>query len=138
VETSFRDAKNGWLISLEGREVTACTVDYAFSLCFWALDEPTAYLRIEQPFAFVEPDGTCYLLVPERKRRELAPALDCFGKTVARLFIDRRSGSLDLAFEDGTRVTVESHPEFEAWDLTGPGSLKLVCTPGGGEPAMWV
>jgi uncharacterized protein DUF6188 len=138
VEGSFRESDEGWTIALEWLDVTMCNVDYAFTLVFWALDQDGAQLRVEVPFELVEPDGTRWLLDPERNRRDLGPALDCFGKTVARLFIDRQRGGLELAFADGTRLSVEPHPKFEAWDLTGPGSLKLVCTPGGGEPAMWL
>jgi hypothetical protein len=137
VEASFEESDDGWTIALQGREVTMCSVDYAFTLLFWALDQPEARLRIEQPFELTEPDGQRWLLAAETNRRDLGPALDCFGKTVARFFVDR-GGGLALSFTDGTRLTVESHAKFEAWDLAGPGSLKLVCMPGGGEPAMWV
>ena len=139
MEASFHETDERWtIIGLQGREVTMCSVDYAFTLLFWALNQPEARLRIEQPFELTEPNGNRLVLHAETDRRDLGPALDCFGKTVARLFIDRRDGGLDLSFTDGTRLTVGSHPQFEAWDLTGPGSLKLVCMPGGGEPAMWL
>jgi Family of unknown function (DUF6188) len=134
----FQENDDGWTIALRGREVTMCSVDYAFTLSFWALEEPDAWLRIEQPFRLEEPSGRSWTFDPENDRRELGPALGLFGKKVARLFVSRHSGDLDLSFTDETRLTVAPHPKFEAWDLSGPGSLKLVCMPGGGEPAMWL
>jgi Family of unknown function (DUF6188) len=136
---AFHESNERWTITgLHGREVTMCNIDYAFTLVFWALDQPGAELRVEMPFELSEPDGRRWQLDPERSRRDLGPAIDCFGKTVSQLFVDRQDGRLDLAFSDGTRLAVEPHPKFEAWGLTGPGTLKLVCMPGGGEPAIWV
>jgi Family of unknown function (DUF6188) len=46
------------------------------------------------------------------------------------------SGELRLTFGDGTRVEVMPHKAYEAWEVNGPGTRKVVCMPGG-ELAIW-
>ncbi len=44
---------------------------------------------------------------------------------------------LCLTFDGGGALAVPPHPKYEAWDVAGPGLVKAVATPGGGEPAIW-
>ncbi len=46
-------------------------------------------------------------------------------------------GRLEFRFENGARIEVSPRPDVEAWELGGPDGLLIVCTPGGGEPALW-
>jgi hypothetical protein len=70
--------------------------------------------------------------VPSR----LAPALDLLGKEVlaATVWLD---GRLELRFQNGAGIEVPPDPRYEAWQVGGPDNLLIVCTPGGGEPALW-
>ncbi|PKV82631.1 hypothetical protein BX283_0071 [Streptomyces sp. TLI_146] len=72
-------------------------------------------------------------LVPERQ--EVADALGLFGRAVteATAFKD---GRLLVEFDQGARLTVAPDADFEAWNITGPGALRVVCMPGG-ELAIW-
>jgi hypothetical protein len=45
-------------------------------------------------------------------------------------------GTLLVAFDDDTTMTVGPDPEFEAWTLAGPDGYKVVCGPGG-ELSVW-
>ena len=42
-----------------------------------------------------------------------------------------KDGRLEIQFEDGTRLAVPIDPEFEAWEMSGPKSTKIVSLPGG-------
>ena len=44
-------------------------------------------------------------------------------------------GGLSLAI-DRSEVHCPSHPDFEAWNLSGPNGVLVVCTPGG-DLAVW-
>jgi Family of unknown function (DUF6188) len=48
-----------------------------------------------------------------------------------------REGDLTLSFRDGARLRVQPSPDYEAWQISGPDRLLVVCMPGGGEPAIW-
>lgn len=38
---------------------------------------------------------------------------------------------LQLRFDEGTIVTVDPHPQYESWHVSGPGGLEWDCPPGG-------
>jgi len=44
---------------------------------------------------------------------------------------------LRLSFDEGDAIAVGPDPNYEAWEVTGPGQVKVVAMPGGGEPAIW-
>ena len=40
-------------------------------------------------------------------------------------------GSLMVTFADGTRLSVEPSPDYEAWGAVSPGGVQYICLPGG-------
>jgi hypothetical protein len=47
-------------------------------------------------------------------------------------------GTLRLAFGSGATITVPPDPHYESWEIAGPGTALIVCTPGtGGQLAVW-
>jgi hypothetical protein len=56
-------------------------------------------------------------LVPER--HEVAPALPLIGAKVASSVVFK-SGRLHLLFGTGVQLTVQPHPQHEAWSARGP------------------
>jgi hypothetical protein len=66
----------------------------------------------------------------------LAPVLDLLGSivTASTVWLD---GRLELRFEGDVVLEVPPHPRSEAWQVAGSDGLLIVCTPGGGEPALW-
>lgn len=130
-------AGDDWLLPVAGQQVTQCTVDYAgvAVLCGNGIS-----FYIEQPFTLVAPDGQSYLLDPDPRgdAADLAPVLRIMRKVVrdGTAFHD---GRLALAFEDGSRIEVPSSQKYEAWNISGPGSighLRVVSIPGG-DLAIW-
>ena len=46
--------------------------------------------------------------------------------------------TLRLTFTDETTITVPAGPQYEAWQVKGPGTFLVVCVPGtSGEIALW-
>ena len=58
-----------------------------------------------------------------------------------RARVESASASADselrIRFDAGDVIAVPPNPDYEAWEWNGPGLVKLVATPGGGEPAIW-
>jgi hypothetical protein len=128
------ELEDRWLLPYRGMRVIQIRVSYQFTL---VLDsgaqvdvETEAVLTKGQLYA---PDVVTPHIVPERQ--EVASALSLFGATVLSS-VAFKSGALRLVFDTGMHLNVTPHPEYEAWGAHGPGSLVLICQPGGGI-AVW-
>ena len=127
-----------WAILVQGYRVTRITIDFRFGVELEGEEESDrARVAIGAPFTYTDAGRRSSVLDPEGTRRRLGPALDCFDLKVQELHVRKADGQLDLSFIDGSGIEVEPLDEYEAWEIAGPGSLKLVCMPGGGEPAIW-
>lgn len=84
-----------------------------------------AQLAIETPFTLTTNDGS-FELDPQ-DRGGLGPLLRLYPDEIVRLTM-RRNGTLDATFASGSKLTVEPHPHYEAWNIAG-----FWCTPGGFE-----
>jgi uncharacterized protein DUF6188 len=119
--------------------VATITIAFSFGLGLEGEEEDErAWVDDHCPFTYTAGGGQSSVLEPEGIRSRLGPALDCFDRKVQKLLARKPDGRLDLTFTDGSRIDVEPLDEYEAWEIAGPGSLKLVCRPGGGEPAIWL
>jgi hypothetical protein len=122
---------NRWRLPIAGEPVTWCCVDYAFSFG----TQNKISIRIEQPFVYTSVDGVEHLIVPEADPVQVAPVL-----AIARLSINDgfayADGRLELTFNDGSVIGVPATQDYEPWELTGPGGLKMVSVPGG-ELSVW-
>jgi hypothetical protein len=75
-------------------------------------------------------------LEPGRDWEKLGPALGLFGLTTVS-GTAYRDGSLELQFQDGTRLEVSPDTAgFEAWELAASTGLRIVSLPNGGL-AVW-
>lgn len=50
--------------------------------------------------------------------------------------IAEETGTLRLSFANGASVIVEPDEAYEAWTMSGPGGMLVVCMPRG-ELAIW-
>ena len=92
-------------------------------------------LRFGVPFEYVSPEGTSRRIDPERPL-EVAPLLPLIGTSVTSLVVTR-AGTLALSIADGSSLRVESHPQFEAFEVQGGGALEgmgYLASPGGASP----
>ncbi|MEU1077227.1 MULTISPECIES: DUF6188 family protein [unclassified Streptomyces] len=119
-----------WRFPLAGLTVTQVRVDHQLGL---RLGED-AEINVETDAAMDHRDGgPTTPLVPERQ--EVAAALGLIGRAVTEVTA-LKDGRLLVEFDQGTRLTVAADADFEAWNITGPDTFRVVCMPGG-ELAIW-
>jgi hypothetical protein len=125
---------------LTGRTVDRVSVDYQFRLVLPPVppgrSADVVEVVIETPFSYRDRLRRNHVLDPQEDRPTLGIALGLFGTTVGEASVTA-DGTLAIAFEDGSSVTVRPHPRYEAWHLAWPDGRLLVCPPGGGEPSAW-
>jgi hypothetical protein len=140
--SALQDREGGWLVDLGGWRVDRCSFDFQTRLLFFYPPEEktdidgTFEIVLETPFRLSLPDGEESQLDPNGPREALAPVLGLFQTTVDEAFVEE-GGTLNVVFREGGHLCSQPHPDYEAWQLYGPGLL-IVCMPGGGEPAIWL
>lgn len=117
-----------WPITLEEPDLTWIRVDHQTRLWFAA-----AEIVIECPFR-LESGGVQHRLDPS-DRGGLGPLLAVYPDRLVAGCADA-DGTLQLHFAGGAAITVPSHPDYEAWQVSQDDGLLLVCKPGGGV-AHW-
>ncbi|MGW7074645.1 DUF6188 family protein [Streptomyces sp. NPDC054866] len=132
-ESGFAEHEDRWVLGFRGLGVTKITVDYQLSL----LLEAGVWVVLEGPCR-LSPDPSAgdrreKLLDPDRQ--DVAAALALFGANVVSA-VAFKTGTLQLAFDNGLELTCQPDPAFEAWQVTGPGGCRFVAMPGG-ELAVW-
>ena len=131
----LREAVDSWNLPVASQQVTRCCIDYsAVSL----LLSNGVSVYIEGRFVYAGPGGAGSTLDPDGEASALAPVV-----RLRRLLVADakayKDGSLEMQFEDGSRIFVPADQQYEAWTLSGPGGpdgLKVVSMPGG-ELAIW-
>jgi hypothetical protein len=119
----------GFLI---GRDVSAITVNYQFSLTLTSDDD--AVLCLEGAFTYRDSGGDVHDLDPSAYPVSLGVALGLFPHTVVQATVEQ--ATLCLVFNDGSRVVVPPQDDYETWQISGPGTSLIVSLPGG-ELAVW-
>lgn len=118
-------------VELTGETLNAQEVDFTVRLYF----SGDFFLRMESAFA-LDLDGKTVRLSPEDDEPELfQPMSGLVGQIVAESAIDD-AGNLTLVFGNGVTLIAQPDSSYEAWTLTGPNGLMVVCMPGG-ELARW-
>lgn len=119
-----------WRLPLAGLAVSQLRVDH--QLCLRLGED--AWISVEADAALEEEGGgPATPLAPEQQA--VAAALGLFGMTVIDVTAFK-DGRLVVEFDKGARLTVAADPHFEAWNITGPDNLRVVCMPGG-DLAIW-
>jgi hypothetical protein len=114
-------------------KISQITVDYALTFSL----EGQAEIVIENDAILADrpgraPDVETVELHPGRQ--DVGSALILFGATV-NSGIAFKTGTLRLVL-DHYQLTVRPDPHYEAWNVVGPGDMRLVCMPGG-QLAIW-
>jgi hypothetical protein len=68
------------------------------------------------------------------RRQDVAPALALFGATLSSA-VAFKTGTLRLVLGH-FQLTVRADPQYEAWNVAGPGDIRLICMPGG-QLSIW-
>ena len=121
--------------TLKGHRVTQFCADLGSArLQSWSL-QSSLEIRLAVPFALAHADGIVREVDPDEPER-LAPLLSLLGREIVELVVTH-TGALSVAFSDGTTISVESHPRYEAFEVQGGGELEglaYLAGPGGGPP----
>jgi hypothetical protein len=128
------ESEDRWLLPYRGCTVTQVRVSYQLTLIL----DNGAEVQLETEVMLSDgplgsPGASAARLVPEGQ--DAAPALSLFGAKVLSSVVFK-TGGLRLVFDTGSHLSVEPHPQYEAWNVRGQGRLVLVCQPGGGV-ALW-
>jgi hypothetical protein len=89
---------------------------------------------LEAPFTVTTPEASRRYEPAVAAETEVL-AGELVGQTIESCTIDD-AGSLTLTFTSGIRVLVEPDDRYEAWTVSGPAGMLVVCTPGG-KLAVW-
>ena len=122
------EALDHYDVDLGGYKVMQCVVDFAFTLEL-NKDKQRVTIRVTGPFVLSRL-GETLELDAEADPAGLGPALE-LSRTSLRAAVIRKTGELQLTFDDGAIVRVPSHPEYEAWTLTVTDGPIVVSGPGG-------
>jgi len=87
------------------------------------------------PFVLSLPDGAEHYLDAAEPWETLVTVLGLRGACIASAQTDR-GGILRIHFENGSSLVAGPHPQYENWEVAGPGALYLVVPPGGGDPRV--
>lgn len=126
------DRGDHWILPLQGRLVTRCFVDNAFGIDFWLKDDEYT-VRIGEPFLYIESERQ-HSISPEEPTT-LCPVLSILHKEVNSIRA-YKTGSLCISFSDGSYLSVDASPDYEAWEISGSNGLEIISMPGG-DLAIW-
>ena len=123
-------AGSGWELKIDPCELSFLRVDHQVRLQFKKTE-----IVIESPF-ILRIGGVDYHLDPG-ERRNLGPFLGLYPNTLVSASVDAQA-TLQLAFGDGATITVPADPQYETWQVNGPGNFLVVCVPGtSGDLSIW-
>lgn len=118
-------------LELAGKTLNAVNIDYTVGL---QLSEEY-FIRIESPFKLILADSVVTLSPEEDAAPKFEPLTRLVGQQLAAANI-AETGTLTVGFESGLSVVVDPDPHYEAWTVTGPNGLIIVCLPGG-QLSVW-
>ncbi len=119
-------------MNLRGQAVTRISIDYQLTL----LLDSDARVVLGCPFELTQgANGTREPVVLDPGRQDVVAALGLFGAKVLSA-VAFKAGSMRLVFDNGCHLNSRTHPDFEAWEVLGPGGWRIIARPGGGL-AVW-
>jgi hypothetical protein len=119
-----------YTLSFENLEVTLLQIGFQFTLNFWENDNYFVVINIESPFKFLS-GGNTLEINPEECPPAIAPALVVLHQKLESLTI-MKPGLLNIVFSNQMMISVPPDQMYEAWSVSGPNGLQVICTPGGG------
>lgn len=119
-----------WTLPVADYEVLQVTFAYPLDIVAYGEEAASLLIRVESAFRLEHPDATSQDFdVSKEPWEALTPVLalrhDRVGSAVAR-----SDGTMTISFASGRRISSWPDPNYENWQLTGPGFM-LICTPGG-------
>ncbi|MGL4297726.1 MAG: DUF6188 family protein [Candidatus Neomicrothrix subdominans] len=115
-------------LDIADRIVEEVTSEYAITLGLAG----GAQLRIETQCELNEPGRALLVIDPQNLDTDQGLQRTLVGRAVEEATAEVETGSLAVAFEGGTTLRVLPSSDFEAWAVTWPDGVTVVCLPGGG------
>jgi len=117
-------------LSLAPCELSFIKIDHQVRLQFLGVE-----VVIESPFVLTA-GGIDHQLDPG-ERGNLGPLLRLYPDHLCTASVDPDC-TLRLSFDRGATIAVPPDPDYEPWQIVGPGSALVVCMPGeSGQLAIW-
>lgn len=127
------DDEHHWVL-LDHR-VTQLVIDRAsIRIQTWSLDG-SADIRLAAPFSMQLASGATRHVDPTDTER-LAPCLAFIGLGVRSVTVTR-TGTLTLAFTDGSSISASPDPRRSSWDVQGGGILEGMAYAGEPGTELW-
>jgi len=126
-------------IDVNQKPVTRCMIDNAFTIDVSEMKFILA-ISFEGKFTYIIDTNTErsleYRLEAGVTPESLCPALSVLHKRIELITV-LKIGEVTVRFTDGSLLWATSTPEYESWNITGAGDLKIFCLPGG-NLAVWL
>ncbi len=94
---------------------------------------PSTRISVGGPFEYRSSEGSLHHLEGGGSWLDLRPLFELRRARIVGAHADE-GGRLEVLFDNGSRLVADPHPNFENWELSGPGDLSLVSPLGGGGP----
>jgi hypothetical protein len=124
--------RHDWTLS--GHRITQLCVDpTSCRIQSWSFTD-SLEIRLGAPFRLTLADATSRDIDP-KSPEQLAPLLSTIGLEISH-FTVTQSGALRIQISDGSAIGIASHPRYEAFHVSGGGSLEgitYLARPGGGS-----
>ena len=115
-------------LKIEGERVEQVVFDYAVSL----LTERGGFLQIETEFSVRESATSEPIFFMPESSKDIGRILPfVLHATVTNSDVDER-GNLTVDFDNGGRLEVPFHAEYEAWNFVDKSKFRVVVSAGGG------
>ncbi|MHA3684153.1 DUF6188 family protein [Leucobacter sp. HY1908] len=115
-------------LKIEGERIEQVSFDYAVSL----LTERDGYLQIETAFSLLESAANERSFFDPESSKEVGRILPfVLHATVTSALVDEK-GNLALDFDNGARLEVPYHADYEAWNFVDKSGFRAVVSAGGG------
>ncbi|MFG1929956.1 DUF6188 family protein [Mycobacterium sp. NPDC048908] len=113
-------------LGLRGKRLLSVSVEFAARMQV----SDTYFITIESPFT-LHVGGNAVALSPEEHPDNVLQALrQLIGYTIDEATADE-AGALHVVLGGGVRITVESDPAYEAWNVSSSDGALVVSAPGG-------
>ena len=115
-------------LKIEGERVEQVVFDYAISL----LTEHGGFLQIETEFSFLESATSERIFFASESSKDIGRILPfVLHATVTDSAVDEM-GNLTVDFDNGARLEVPFHAEYEAWNFVDKSKFRVVVSAEGG------
>lgn len=114
-------------LGINGQSVTEIQLGYQVSLDF----SDGHNVQIENDFAHINKTGKFDISLRNGISETDAKQISLLRGSVVTTATVSDSGALELKFDDGSEITVQPDPDYDAWSFSGPHGTEIVCMVGG-------